>query len=158
MMIAALSRPAEKLRDQEVLTQVEAFSLPDLWQINQRINIPAVTGPILVNVFASWCGSCRIEHPFWMENADKIPVAFVGIGWNDSAENLKKSLLKNGNPYKIVGVDEKGNQAVSLGVTGVPETFLIAADGRVLAHHAGPMHKAVWDAHFLPQLKDFVKP
>lgn len=101
----------------------------------------------IVNVFASWCAPCRVEHPFLVALADAPAVkagkvAVVGMNYKDEAENARRFLGALGNPYSAVGVDRSGRAAIEWGVYGVPETFLIGPDGRILEKHVGPLDAA----------------
>lgn len=98
----------------------------------------------IVNVFASWCAPCRVEHPFLVAMADSAAVKqgkvrVVGFNYKDEAENARRFLGALGNPYAAVGVDRAGRAAIEWGVYGVPETFLIGPDGRILDKHVGPL-------------------
>ena len=98
----------------------------------------------IVNVFASWCAPCRVEHPFLMGMAESEPVkagkvALVGLNYKDEAQNARRFLGALGNPYSAVGVDPAGRGAIEWGVYGVPETFVIAGDGRILEKHVGQL-------------------
>ena len=101
----------------------------------------------IVNVFASWCAPCRVEHPFLVAMADSAAVKqgkvqLVGFNYKDEAENARRFLGALGNPYSAVGVDRAGRAAIDWGVYGVPETFLIGPDGRILEKHVGPLDGA----------------
>lgn len=101
----------------------------------------------IVNVFASWCAPCRVEHPFLVAMADSPAVkqgkvALVGFNYKDEAENARRFLGALGNPYSAVGVDRNGRAAIDWGVYGVPETFLIGPEGRILEKHVGPLDGA----------------
>jgi len=98
----------------------------------------------LVNVFASWCAPCRVEHPVLMGLAEtdavrQGKVALVGMNYKDEAENARRFLGALGNPFSAVGVDRAGRAAIEWGVYGVPETFVIGPDGRILEKHVGPL-------------------
>ncbi|WP_186419839.1 DsbE family thiol:disulfide interchange protein [Bosea sp. CS1GBMeth4] len=98
----------------------------------------------IVNVFASWCAPCRVEHPFLVAMADSAAVKqgkvqLVGFNYKDEAENARRFLGALGNPYSAVGVDRAGRAAIEWGVYGVPETFLLGPDGRILDKHVGPL-------------------
>jgi cytochrome c biogenesis protein CcmG/thiol:disulfide interchange protein DsbE len=113
---------------------VPAFAMADLARGRATI----------VNVFASWCAPCRIEHPFLVAMAESPAVkqgrvAVVGINYKDEAENARRFLGALGNPFSAVGVDKAGRAAIEWGVYGVPETFLIGGDGRILDKHVGPL-------------------
>jgi cytochrome c biogenesis protein CcmG/thiol:disulfide interchange protein DsbE len=130
--------PAIALEALEGLQQggkpVPAFAMADL----------AKGRATIVNVFASWCAPCRIEHPFLVAMAESPAVkqgrvAVVGINYKDEAENARRFLGALGNPFSAVGVDKAGRAAIEWGVYGVPETFLIGPDGRILDKHVGPL-------------------
>jgi len=93
----------------------------------------------LVNVFASWCGPCRVEHPVLMRLAGDPGLRLVGINYKDQPENALRFLGALGNPYAAVGVDGGGRAAIEWGVYGVPETFLVGPDGTVRAKFVGPL-------------------
>jgi cytochrome c biogenesis protein CcmG/thiol:disulfide interchange protein DsbE len=102
----------------------------------------------IVNIFASWCAPCRVEHPFLVALAESDAVkqgrvALVGMNYKDEAENARRFLGALGNPYSAVGVDRAGRAAIEWGVYGVPETFLVGPDGRILEKHVGPLDAAV---------------
>jgi cytochrome c biogenesis protein CcmG/thiol:disulfide interchange protein DsbE len=93
----------------------------------------------LVNVWASWCIPCRTEHPQLERLATDRRFQVVGINYKDTAENARRFLGRYGNPFVAVGVDSGGRAAIEWGVYGVPETFLIGRDGRILYKHVGPI-------------------
>lgn len=101
----------------------------------------------IVNVFASWCAPCRVEHPQLVALSDapavkQGKVALVGFNYKDEADNARRFLGALGNPFSAVGVDRAGRGAIEWGVYGVPETFLIGPDGRILDKHVGPLDQA----------------
>jgi cytochrome c biogenesis protein CcmG/thiol:disulfide interchange protein DsbE len=95
-------------------------------------------GPVLVNFFASWCGPCEIEHPVLVQmKAQGVPV--VGLAYKDAPENSQAFIGRLGDPFTSRLVDREGRAGLEFGVTGVPETYLIGADGVILAKHTGPL-------------------
>ncbi|YBV95727.1 DsbE family thiol:disulfide interchange protein [Phyllobacteriaceae bacterium JZ32] len=92
----------------------------------------------LVNVWASWCVPCRVEHPLLMQLASDERVRLIGINYKDSPENARRFLGDLGNPFSAVGADDNGRAAIEWGVYGVPETFLVGRDGKILYKHVGP--------------------
>ncbi|MGO4741202.1 DsbE family thiol:disulfide interchange protein [Bosea sp. 2KB_26] len=113
---------------------VPAFTMADL----------AKGRATIVNVFASWCAPCRVEHPHLVALAEapvvkQGKVAVVGLNYKDEAENARRFLGALGNPYSAVGVDRAGRGAIEWGVYGVPETFLIGPDGRIVDKHVGAL-------------------
>lgn len=95
----------------------------------------------LVNVFASWCIPCHDEHPFLMELARDSRIRLAGINQKDQPENARRFLGRNGNPYHRIGVDPSGRTVIDWGVYGVPETFIVGRDGRILFKHVGPINE-----------------
>jgi cytochrome c biogenesis protein CcmG/thiol:disulfide interchange protein DsbE len=119
-----------------------ALSLPTLKE-GTPTSVPqaAAAGPIILNFFASWCGPCEIENPVLMTlKGDKVRV--VGVAYKDAPQNTTGFLNRLGDPYTEVLVDRDGRAGVEFGVTGVPETYVVAADGRILAKHTGPLTEA----------------
>ena len=98
-----------------------------------------LTGKVqLVNVFASWCGPCRVEHPFLMRMA-RDGVVVQGLNYKDNPEDATRFLAELGDPYERVGADRNGRAGIEWGVYGVPETFVIDADGNIRHKHVGPI-------------------
>lgn len=93
----------------------------------------------VVNVWASWCGPCRAEHPLLAELAKDPRVKLVGINYKDNPENARRFLGALGNPFAAVGVDANGRSAIDWGVYGVPETFVVGRDGIIRLKHVGPL-------------------
>ncbi|MBI4967897.1 MAG: DsbE family thiol:disulfide interchange protein [Rhodospirillales bacterium] len=111
-------------------------------------------GLVLVNFFASWCGPCRIEHPLLMDIAAKKIVPILGVNYKDKPEDAKAWLANLGDPFAKIGVDFDGRTAIDWGVYGVPESFLVDANGIILAKQIGPMMQKDWNERFLPKIKE----
>ena len=94
--------------------------------------------PMIVNVFASWCAPCRIEHPKLLE-LKRRGVAVVGIAYKDEPVATRAFLDELGDPYSMVLVDREGRAGLDLGISGVPETFAVDAMGRITAKQSGPL-------------------
>ena len=94
--------------------------------------------PMLINVFASWCAPCRVEHPKLMALKER-GVAVVGVAWKDDPVATRAFLDELGDPYSMVLVDRDGRAGLDLGITGAPETFAVDAQGRVVAKFSGPL-------------------
>lgn len=134
-------------------TMLPEIDLPNLIESRPRLTGETLKGRyVLINVFASWCGVCVMEHPFisGVEAAYGIPV--YGIAWRDDPDDTRAWLRKHGNPYRTVGVDQEGDFVIRLGVTGTPESFLIGPDGTILQHYPGALDQAAFEAEFLPHI------
>jgi cytochrome c biogenesis protein CcmG/thiol:disulfide interchange protein DsbE len=94
--------------------------------------------PMIVNVFASWCAPCRVEHPQLMALQAR-GVAVVGVAYKDEPAATRRFLDELGDPFAMVLVDAEGRAGLDLGVSGVPETFAVDAMGKVVAKHSGPL-------------------
>ncbi len=107
----------------------------------------------LVNVFASWCGPCREEHPLLMQLAEDGRFAILGLNYKDAPENATRFLYGLGNPYDAVGSDRNGRVGIDWGVYGVPETFVVAADGTIVYKHVGPLSEASLRDKLMPEVE-----
>nr|WP_314433575.1 DsbE family thiol:disulfide interchange protein [uncultured Brevundimonas sp.] len=105
---------------------------------NLDLKTAGVGKPMLVNVFASWCAPCRIEHPRLLALKDR-GVAVVGVAYKDEPVATRAFLDEMGDPYAMVLVDHEGRAGLDLGISGVPETFAVDAMGRITAKHSGPL-------------------
>ena len=100
----------------------------------------------VVNIFASWCVPCRAEHPYLTEIKSRTGAQMLGINQKDAPETAAKFLADLGNPYDAVGADA-GRTSIDWGVYGVPETFVVDAEGVITFKHVGPV-----DAQSLPRV------
>ena len=107
----------------------------------------------VVNVFASWCGPCRDEHPVLEAFAASGKARLVGINYKDDAENARRYLGRLGNPYAAVGVDARGRAAIDWGVYGVPETFIVGGDGTIRYKFVGPLSEQALNTVLLPEIE-----
>lgn len=108
----------------------------------------------LVNVFASWCVACREEHPLFMRLAAQGTVPLHGLNYKDQPDDAAKWLDSLGDPYTRTGADISGRVAIDWGVYGVPETFVIGADGRVAYKHIGPVSEEALTGTILPLVEE----
>ena len=112
----------------------------------------------LVNVFASWCGPCRDEHPVLVDLAKRpefvrAGVRLVGLAYKDEPGNSLKFLKEMGNPYALIGVDLSGRVGIDWGVYGVPETFVVRGDGTIAYKFIGPLSPDALRDTLAPQIE-----
>lgn len=127
------------------------------------VQVPALSGDVfkgkvtVLNVFASWCGPCRIEHPQLIELSKDQRIQMAALNYKDAPENALRFLGQLGNPYSIVGVDEKGRAAIEWGVYGVPETYIIGPDGIIKFKHVGPISDNILNDKMKPLIEQLLK-
>ncbi|NOR69059.1 MAG: DsbE family thiol:disulfide interchange protein [Methylomarinum sp.] len=130
------------------------FALPVLGQPERTLNKTALMGDVwLLNVWASWCGSCRMEHPVFNQLAKKNLVTIVGLNYKDEAPAAKQWLAQLGNPYNISIMDQEGRTGIDYGVYGVPETFVIDKKGIIRYKHTGPVEYSDMQNILIPLIK-----
>ena len=111
----------------------------------------AMPGVKLVNFWASWCAPCRAEHPVLAALAQE-GVVINGVNYKDTPEKALGFLAELGNPFAAMGADDSGRMGLNWGLYGVPETFVIDGQGRVVLRHAGPVTKAVLEQVIRPAM------
>ena len=129
------------------VSNLPVFSLPNL-ENNSIIEKTSLDGDYILNVWASWCITCRVEHPY-LSKLKKGGIRIIGLNYKDERTDASKWLKKFGNPYDVVIYDIKGTLALDLGVTGAPETFLVS-NGEVVAHYQGEVNQMIWEKVFEP--------
>lgn len=131
-----------------------AFTLPQLQQPEQMLSPADMLGKVwLLNVWASWCTACRVEHPLINELANSGEVAIIGLNYKDSPEDAIQWLKQLGNPYNASAVDEDGRAGIDWGVYGVPETFVVDKQGIIRYKHIGPVEKKDLEEKILPLVR-----
>ena len=129
----------------------ESISLYNSEEIIKTIDIR--NRKTLINFFASWCGPCKIEHPLFFKIREKYPELYLlGFNHKDATSDAKKYLEDDGNPYDFVGVDSDGLIALEFGVFGLPETYLINEDGKIIYKFMGPLTKDILKNEIEPLL------
>lgn len=103
----------------------------------------------LVSFWASWCVTCRVEHPMLMKIARSNSVQLMGINYKDKKSDAQRFLNKSGNPFNSIVNDYSGSIGLNLGVYALPESFLVDSDGVIRYKHLGEMTEAVWKEKFL---------
>lgn len=135
-----------------------AFNLPKLYQPSQKVSKTDLLGkPYLLNVFASWCVECGVEHPVLEAQAPTLGVQLVGYNYKDAPADAKRWLGEHGNPYKLLIADQSGRTAIDFGVYGAPESFLIDAKGVIRYKHIGPFTPEVVAKELKPAIAAMLK-
>ncbi len=131
------------------------FSLPVLETPSRQLSTKDMSGQVWVlNVWASWCVSCRAEHAVITELASRNLVNVVGLNYKDEPADAIRWLEQFGNPYATSVIDRDGRVGIDWGVYGVPETFIIDADGLIKYKHIGPVTHESLEQTILPILKE----
>jgi cytochrome c biogenesis protein CcmG/thiol:disulfide interchange protein DsbE len=134
---------------------IPAFTLASLNGNDEGFTNLDLKGDVtLLNVFASWCPGCRFEHPMLLRLAETTEIPIYGLNWKDKQVDGARWLGNNKSPYTRVGLDESGRVGIDLGVTGVPETFVVDRTGRIRYRYPGPLTEEIWREDFEPLLRD----
>ena len=119
---------------------VPEFALPPVRGRTLGLSSADLKGEVsIVNVFASWCVACKQEHPVFMQMKREGLVPIHGLNYKDRPEDADRWLAELGDPYTRTGADRDGRVAIDWGVYGVPETFVIDREGRIVYKHIGPV-------------------
>lgn len=152
-----MQRPYEPPQSKLVGTPMPALDLPMLGS-NARFS-PAVwkNKIVMLNMFSSWCMPCLREHPSLTKLAKTGKIDIIGIAWKDNADNVKAWLDEHGNPYRAVGIDEHRATTIPLGLTGVPETFIIDRDGTIVLNHKSYLTDEIIESTIIPFIENLEK-
>jgi cytochrome c biogenesis protein CcmG/thiol:disulfide interchange protein DsbE len=132
-----------------------AFTLTQLHESERQFSPQDMQGKVwLLNVWASWCVSCRQEHPVLMGFSRQALVPILGLNYKDGREDGKAWLSEFGNPYTLSAFDANGRIGIDYGVYGVPETFVIDKSGVIRYKHVGPLTPTIISEKLLPLIKE----
>jgi len=137
-----IGKPAPEFALEPLYAGQPGFSTADL----------KAPGAKLVNVWASWCVPCRAEQPKLKELA-AMGITVDAINYKDSQEGAERFLTELGNPFRLIGADRSGRVGIDWGVYGVPETFVIDGDGRIVYKHVGPIQGSDIEKKILPAVE-----
>ena len=132
---------------------VPDFSLDELHSGEQMTEQDLPAEPFLVNVWASWCPGCLVEHPYLMRIATNEKVPLIGLNYSDEAGDARAWLERHRNPYEFILHDPEGRLAIGLGVYGAPETFVLDHRGIIRYRHVGPVDWQAWQETLRPLLQ-----
>ncbi|GGB25608.1 MULTISPECIES: DsbE family thiol:disulfide interchange protein [Rhodobacterales] len=134
---------------------VPEFDLPPVQGREAGLSTSDLAGHVsLVNVFASWCVPCRQEHPLFMSLSRSNEVPIYGINYKDPPDQAAAWLDDLGDPYTRIGADHDGRAGIEWGVYGIPETYVIAANGTIAYRHVGPLTQSDIDNTLLPLVRE----
>ena len=152
LLIAGLNQDPKKIASALIDKPVPEFyqdNLHDSSQIVSPKDFPKQ--PFLLNVWGSWCGYCKEEHPLLIEIAKTLPI--VGVDYRDNPQNGIEMLNRMGNPFVLTIDDSQGELGLKLGVDGAPETYLVDENGVIRYRHSGLLDKETWQTVFLPKIE-----
>ena len=134
------------------------FSLAQLRNPERKLSLQELRGQVwMLNVWASWCVSCRDEHRVLQALADQNLVPIVGLNYKDKPGNARQWLADLGDPYTVSVIDREGRAGIDWGVYGVPETFLIDRQGVIRYKHIGPVDFSALSEKLIPKIKSLVQ-
>jgi cytochrome c biogenesis protein CcmG/thiol:disulfide interchange protein DsbE len=134
--------------------KIPEFSLPALGQDGVTITHEDLIGqPFLINVWASWCPTCRTEHPFVEQLAASGRLRVIGLNYRDEEEDALAWLEYFGNPYALNMADVSGRTAIDFGVYAAPESFLVDAEGYILFKQVGMLTPEIIEKEILPLIQ-----
>jgi len=132
-----------------------AFRLEQVADANMAFTPAEMKGKVwLLNVWASWCASCRVEHPVLVEMSRKNLVPIVGLNYKDRREDALQWLARYGNPYAASAYDVEGKVGIDYGVYGAPETFVIDKQGVIRYKQIGPITPEALEKKILPLIRE----
>ena len=150
LLAVGLKRDPREVPSPLIGKPAPAFELPRLAG-SERFSPAEMRGKVwLLNVWASWCVTCRDEHPVLVDFARTKRVPLVGLNYKDQNDDALKWLSRFGDPYQFSVVDGDGRIGIDYGVYGVPETYLIDAEGVIRYKQIGPITPAVLEQKILP--------
>jgi cytochrome c biogenesis protein CcmG/thiol:disulfide interchange protein DsbE len=152
ILFTGLGKDPTELDSQLIGKPIPEFKLTTLTDPGKQISQSDIKGPALLNVFASWCPSCYVEHPYFMELEAQNAIPIYGLNYKDERSDGLKFVTDLGNPYEEIIFDYRGRLGIDLGVYGAPETYLIDANNEIIYRHVGVVNEKVWTEVFQPLL------
>jgi cytochrome c biogenesis protein CcmG, thiol:disulfide interchange protein DsbE len=152
LLLFGLGRDPNQLPSALINSPLPEFTLPALLEAGESFSKEDLLGGItIVNVWATWCPPCHVEHPYLMEISEReTDITFVGVNYKDDGDAAREFLDEKGNPFQFNIVDYDGKFGIDLGVSGAPETFLVDATGTIRYKHVSVVDNTVWAEIFEP--------
>ena len=153
-----LTRDPRKLPSTMIDKAAPQFTLKQVSALDKNFSPEDMKGQVwMLNVWASWCTACRVEHPLLVEISNSKIVPLIGLDYKDKPEDALKFLAQQGNPYQLSALDLEGRVGIDYGVYGVPETFIIDKNGRIRHKHVGPITPESLQKEILPIIAELKK-
>lgn len=153
-LYVGLSLDPRKLDSTLIDKPAPAFVLPNLNESGKTITNRDMLGKVwILNVWASWCVSCRQEHPLLMQLDKQPTINLYGLNYKDKESDALNWLHRHGDPYRASAFDADGRTGIDYGVTGTPETFVIDKKGVVRYKYVGPITGEVFQQEMWPLLQ-----
>ena len=150
-----LTKDPRRMSSELINQPFPAFFLTELYDETEVLTEDIVKGKVsLINVFGSWCVACNVEHPVLMDIAKGEEVTLIGMDWRDERPKAKRWLAERGNPYDKIIFDNESTLAITLGVTGAPESFITDKAGQIRHKHVGVITPKIWRETLLPVIKN----
>jgi cytochrome c biogenesis protein CcmG, thiol:disulfide interchange protein DsbE len=157
-LAVGLNRDPREVPSPLVGKPAPAFEVPQLADPTRTFAPKDMLGKVwLFNVWASWCVSCRQEHPVLVKYAKSHGITVVGLDYKDQREDGLRWLRQFGDPYLLSAFDGDGRVGINYGVYGVPETYLIDKAGTIRFKHIGPITPEAMEQKILPMMKELEK-
>jgi cytochrome c biogenesis protein CcmG/thiol:disulfide interchange protein DsbE len=130
------------------------FALAKLEQLDTMVTHADLLGEVaLINVWATWCPSCHVEHGYLNYLSSEMGVTIYGVNYKDEATAAQRWLVEKGSPYRFNIFDPEGRLGLDMGVTGAPETYVIDHRGFVRMRYQGPLNESIWQEKFKPLME-----
>lgn len=153
-----LTKDPRKLPSTFIGKSAPAFTLPLLHQLDKTFSPKDMLGKVwLLNVWASWCVSCRAEHPVLNDLTKNNKVNLIGLNYKDAVVDARRWLGRYGDPYQLSVSDVEGLIGIEWGVYGVPETFVMDKKGVVRLKHTGPVTNKDIAEEIMPLIQQLEK-
>lgn len=137
---------------------VPHFSLNDITRPQVKFSDTNLNGQVsLLNVWATWCYACSLEHPMLLKIKNEYHVPLYSIVYKDNVEDANNWLRTQGNPFILSGNDYTGDTAIDFGVYGTPETFVISKEGKIVYRQIGVINQKIWDEVLYPLIQNLNK-
>jgi len=156
LLFYGLSTDPRKVPSPLVGKPAPEFSLPALHEPGRTVSNADLVGKItLVNIWASWCVSCRAEHEELMKlSREAKDIQILGLNWKDDPDDAARMLRMYGNPYLVSAFDPENEAGIDWGVYGAPETFLVDFNGIIRYKQIGPIDRKVWEQTLRPLIQE----